>query len=105
MMNTEKREDASSEPLEALSGSIRLLGTVCEAMLGLCWALLGPLPFRKRLCGRTLWPELGHAIGPCVPRVGLESLRGTRGGRKRKWRRGRNKEEEEEASWEPLDRF
>ena len=53
-----------------------------------------------------MWPkaglELGQAIGPCVPRVGLESLRGTRGGRKRKWRRGRNKEEEEEASWEPL---
>ena len=31
-----------------------------------------------------MWPtaglELGQAIGPCVPRVGLESFRGTRGG-------------------------
>ena len=50
-----------------------------------------PLPFRKRLCGRTLWPEACQAIGPCVPRVGLESVRGTRWGR-RTGRRGRKKE-------------
>ena len=33
-----------------------------------------------RLCGRTLWPELGEAIGLCVPPAVVETLRGTRGG-------------------------
>ena len=49
-----------------------------------------PLPFRKRLCGRTLWPEVCQAIGPCVPRVGLENVRGRRW-RRMKGSRGRKK--------------
>ena len=31
---------------------------------------------------QNVGPEIDHAIGPCVPRVSLETLRGTRG---REW--------------------
>ena len=53
-----------------------------------------------------MWPkivlQLGQAIGPCVPRVGLENLRGTRGGEIRRGGEGENRRREGEASWEPV---
>ena len=65
-------------------------------LLGACWRsrrvhiirLHGESPpppaFWKRLCGRTLWPELGQAIGLCVPPAVVETRRGTRGGGRRR---------------------
>ena len=100
-----RREDASSEPLEALLGSIGpfwdRLGSKVEAMFGsleashgllepLCrgcilsriggiFAVLPPtFPFGKASVVDN-WARVCETIGPCVPRVGLERLRGTRG--------------------------
>ena len=110
IIRAQKREnEVSSEPIETLLGPIvpswRLLGPSWTPLGG----LLGrSLPLRIRLCGRTLWPELGHAIGLRVPPAVVGTLRGTRGGRRRRRRRGRirKKEEEEEkqeeASWGTL---
>eukprot|EP00959_Pyramimonas_sp_CCMP1952_P181180 3788341-Pyramimonas_sp.AAC.1 len=84
-----------------LAGPGGLLGT----SWGPPWACWGPVgtsrgPFRPAKgfpspsdTGRSLWPEACQTIGPYVPRIGSESLRGTRGG-------GRGGEEtEEEGEW------
>ena len=42
-----------------------------------------PAFVRIRLCGRTLWPKLGRAIGLRVPPAVVGTLRGTLGGGRR----------------------
>ena len=58
--------------------------------------------------GPLLGPDDGFlgafwAVGPCVPRVGLEGFRGTRGKGKRNRRRRREKEKGEDASSKHLE--
>ena len=110
----EKGEDASSESLEALLGSIGpfwgRLGSNVGAMFGSFEAyhgLLEPLclgcilsrigsipavlpsifPF-ERASVVDNWARVCETIGPCVPRVGLDRLRGTRGEGRGKGREG-----------------
>ena len=53
-----------------------------------------------------MWPtcgvELGQAIGPRVPRIVVETPRGTIGGERGREGEGGKSRREEDASWEPL---